>query len=463
MNELRYKILFESVAKFRNFFYESSETLELALAILVLKHGYLVYQERDPEFEDERGLPNIKNMLDSNFFSGDPEHFFLFIKSFSKKIDLLFFESETDLAEVLEGFVLKGGSKDGVLILLRDLFKEVMSRDDLSKKTIPDLFELELKELYESRGLVGSEFYTPRDVVDFMVSAVAPVAGERIYDPVCGSAGFLVGAEMFSLANSPEKGRLALYGVDKFAAVARLAKWNLFVHGCYDSSITVGDSLTKHSERRFDVILANPPFSVKTWDWSAFEYGGRAIYGQPPKSNADYAFLQHIISSLNDSGRAAVIVPSGVLFRGGVEKEIRAEIVKDGLIEAVVFLPSGIFKNTNVSSCVLFIDKRQRHNSIFFVKSSGKVHGEKGEDLVVNELQLLLKTYQGRKEVPGLSRIVAFQEIADNDYDLNFFRYVQAEEVGGRPLADVFSEYSQLEDKLRSLQDEMASFVKKIL
>lgn len=450
MSEFPFGMVFRRAVKFRDFHYESSEVLELLLALLVLKYACDISRDKTFKVEAEGAADEAPIVPD--FFVEDMNNFFSLLKEFSESIETAYFSSEGGLSEVLEGFVLKAGKRESVLSVLRDVFEDLM-RGELPTGRIGDFFEFELKNLYEARGLIGSEFYTPRGVVDFLVSALAPAPGESIFDPVCGSAGFLVSSDKYARSNDKNGGGVKLRGVERNRSVARLAKWNLFVHGCTQSSIFIEDSLANCSEIKFDAVFANPPFSVKTWDWDAFERSGHAIYGSPPRANADYAYLQYIISSLNDCGRAAVIVPSGVLFRAGAEKEIRSKIVMDGLIDAVVALPSGMFKNTSVSLCVLFIDKRKCNKEILFVRQ------HEGVNSTLDELQYLLEIYRGRKEISGVSRVVGFEEIEASDYDLNFVRYIKSGKVGHRKFSEVFAEYSLREERLRVLQDEIKNIV----
>lgn len=332
----------------------------------------------------------------------------------------------------------------------------------------PDLlgtaYEYLIKMFADSAGKKGGEFYTPHEVVQLLVSLLKPHAGMRIYDPTAGSGGMLVQTRHYLARNGENPANLSLFGQEMNLNTWAICKMNMFLHGVYSADIRKGDTLREpqHTQQgalmTFDRVVANPPFSLKKWgkeeaDNDAY---GRFPYGTPPVGQGDLAFVQHMIASLNDEGMMGVVMPHGVLFRGSSEKAIRKGILEDDLLEAVIGLPSALFYGTGIPACLLIINKKkptERINKVLFI--NGELEFEEGKNqnkLRPQDISKIVDTFEHYREIKRYSKVVHFDEIEENDYNLNIRRYadtspppeifdVRAILHGGIPVHEVESEY----------------------
>ena len=265
--------------------------------------------------------------------------------------------------------------------LLQHFETHRMRRSDVASTVLGDAYEYLIAKFADDAGKKGGEFYTPKQVVKIMVEVLRPEEGQTVYDPACGSGGMLLEATHFMQRNGLNPKSLTLYGQEKNLNTWAICKMALFLHDIDDAFLERGDTLLDPQHlsgdkvlKRFDVVLANPPFSLKGWGhkvWSKSDPYGRDTYGCPPKSYGDLAFVQHMVASVKSSGRMAVVCPHGVLFRGGAEGKIRKGLLEDDLIEAVVGLGAGLFYGTGIPAAILFIDRN---------KSAAR----KGKVLIVN-------------------------------------------------------------------------------
>lgn len=456
MAETLYKRFADAIAVVEYYSYEQRESKEIALAFLVLRYACIKVDV--VELGSKFGF----NIAASSLVSQDEEDFFSNFMSLVRAVDSIFFIQDNGVSEVFEAFVEKNRRAKEVIASIKKIY-EVLFFETVDGKYLAGIFESVLLELYNSKGGGGPEFYTPRNLVDFAVELVNPENNEKIYDPVCGTGGFLVRANDY-LHQRNSNVCAEFIGRDKSLFSVKISFWNLYIHGVDNFSVYTGDSLSwaQYDPRKYDVVLANPPFSVKDWNWNLFASSGMDFYGAPPRANADYAFLLHIIFSLSDMGRAAVIVPSGVLFRGGAEKEIRRNIVNDGLIEMVVSLPAGLIKGTSVSLCMIFFNKRTRSESVFFARAPEKL----SKDQFVSpafELSNILDICREKRSVKGCSESVSIADIAKKEFDLSVSRYVVSGVAEIRGVAEVAEEYIKLEAELRSLQDELKYYLDRVL
>jgi type I restriction enzyme M protein len=448
MGESFHKKFLDAIVPLELYSYEQRESKEVALAFLVLRSACLRVNMVELVNHINGGVDYL------SLASQREQDFFSFFMRLTETIDSLFFNDDAGVSEIFRAFVVKGRADDGSVTHLLNIYK-VLFEEDISESQLADIFEWLLLELYSSRGGAGMEFYTPRNLIDFAIQLVMPEVGESVYDPVCGTGGFLVGVNHY-LLKQDSTACTELFGRDKSLYAVKIAWWNLYIHGCSDFSVSLGDSLSGSTIDRFkkyDLILANPPFSVKDWNWSSFVSSEMSLYGSPPRANADYAFLQHVIFSLSDRGRAAVIVPAGVLFRGGAEKEIRKMIVS---------LPAGVIKGTGVSLCMIFLSKRSRAGSIVFAGLSNRLRKSRFESPAF-ELNKLIELCKRREDVAGSYRRVSVEEIKLNDFDLSVSRYVSNSATEERGVSEVAEDYIRLESELRYLQDEMKNFLDDVL
>lgn len=336
----------------------------------------------------------------------------------------------------------------------------------------PDLlgtaYEYLIKMFADSAGKKGGEFYTPSEVVQLLVSLLKPHAGQRIYDPTVGSGGMLVQTRNYLSAHGENPANLSLFGQEMNLNTWAICKMNMFLHGVFSADIRKGDTLREpqHTQQgelmSFDRVIANPPFSLKKWgkDEADNDGYGRFPYGTPPKDAGDLAFVQHMIASLNAEGMMGVVMPHGVLFRGSSEKLIRKGILEDDLLEAVVGLPSGLFYGTGIPACLLIINKAKseaRKGKVLFINSELEYEESKNQNkLRTQDIEKIVATFDNYEEIKRYSKVVALEEISENDFNLNIRRYadtspppeifdVRAILHGGIPVREVEDEYIQEE------------------
>lgn len=292
----------------------------------------------------------------------------------------------------------------------------------------------------DSAGKRGGEFFTPRSVVRLMVRLVRPREGQSVYDPFAGSGGMLVQAGQYVDEHGGEGAHLALFGQEKNAATCSTARLNLLLHGLTDSSVLCGDTLTDplHSLedghlRRFDRVLTNPPFSMN-YSEKEMRHPERMMYGWTPGQGkkADLMNVQHVLATLRPDGIGAVVTPHGVLFRGGAEAEIRQGIVEDGRLEAVIGIGPNVFLGTAIPACILVLrgtngtPADQRGQVLFINAEREVVTGRSQNRLEPQNVEKIVGAFREWADIPGFSRVVSPDEIADNDFNLNIRRYVDA-------------------------------------
>jgi len=334
---------------------------------------------------------------------------------------------------------VKGRSrlKDQQLI---DLINHFNKYDLLpSNFEFPDLlgaaYEYLLKEFADSAGKKGGEFYTPSHVKKLMVRLVKPEEGMIIYDPTVGSGGFLIEAFHYVEERGQNTNNLALYGQENNGLTWSICKMNMILHGINDARIENEDVLTNPGFlengyiKKFDRVLANPPFS-ENYTRANMQFQERFKYGFTPENGkkADLMFLQHMIASLKDNGIMATVMPHGVLFRGGQEKVIREEIVKEGIIEAIIGLPPKLFYNTGIPACVIVINKNKPvhlKDKILFINADREYgEGRNQNFLRPEDIEKIVNVFDNKKDIPKYSRLVDIKEIEENDFNLNIRRYV---------------------------------------
>ncbi|MEV6763946.1 class I SAM-dependent DNA methyltransferase [Streptomyces sp. NPDC051105] len=321
-------------------------------------------------------------------------------------------------------------------------------------------YEYLLKDFADSAGAKGGEFYTPRAVVRMMVELARPRPGDSVYDPCVGSGGMLIHAKEYIEEHGGDTEDLALAGQDANNGSWVMATMNMLFHGAHDFELWTGDTLTQplHLDRSFDVVLSNPPFSM---DYRAGDIGDledRMPYGQTSeKGKADLMFLQHMLHMVKGRGGSVfTVMPHGVLFRGGAEEKIRAKIIEDDLLEAVIGLPSNIFYGTGIPACVLVLRTRGRKrdgrdDQVLFINADREYHSERAQNVLLPEhTEKIVSTFHAPAgtEVPRFARWVPRDEIRKNKYNLNIRRYVdntpppepqdvRAHLVGGVPRAEI--------------------------
>ena len=361
--------------------------------------------------------------------------------------------------------------------LLQHFETHRMRKVDVDSTILGDAYEYLIAKFADDAGKKGGEFYTPKQVVKVMVEILRPEEGQTVYDPACGSGGMLLAASHFMERNGLNPRSLSLYGQEKNLNTWAICKMSLFLHDIDDSFVERGDTLLdpKHLSaekviKRFDIVLANPPFSLSPWGhtvWSKGDPFGRDTYGCPPKSYGDLAFIQHMVASVKSSGRMAVVCPHGVLFRGGAEGKIRKGLLEDDLIEAVVGLGAKLFYGTGIPAAILFIDRDkpvERKGKVLIVNGDKDILEGKNQNRLSDENVTRLAEAVHRYEDEELfCRVVGLEEIRENDHNLNITRYVQTDPPS--PPIDVKAEVEKLQG-LMTERDEaegrMVGFLKEL-
>jgi type I restriction enzyme M protein len=367
---------------------------------------------------------------------------------------------------------------------LRDLV-EHFSTLTLSVANVPEdllgqTYEYLIKKFADDSGHNAAEFYTNRTVVHLMTLLVDPQPGESIYDPTCGSGGMLLSAVAELRRQGQEHRNLQLYGQERNLMTSAIARMNLFLHGIEDFHVERGDTLgdPKFLQgdrlRRFDVVLANPPYSIKQWNrdgWAADPYG-RNIYGVPPQSRADYAFFQHIIASLDPrTGRCAILFPHGVLFRDE-EHRMRARLVEDDVLEAVIGLGPNLFYNSPMEACVLVCRTQkppERRGRVVFINAVDEVTRERAQSFLEREhIDRILTACRGFNDVQGFAEVATLDEIRAERANLSIPLYVRPVGNGSddgaseKPLAEVIAQWETGSQALRASMDDLFATLDKV-
>ncbi|MGW5309734.1 type I restriction-modification system subunit M [Nocardia thailandica] len=305
--------------------------------------------------------------------------------------------------------------------------------DDL----LGDAYEYLMRHFATESGKSKGQFYTPAEVSRILAKVVGIGPNTRqdqtVYDPACGSGSLLLKAA----AEAPRG--MTIYGQEKDNATWALSKMNMILHGNEIATIEKGDTITSPQFtsgdrlRTFDYIVMNPPFSVKSWNNGLENDYGRFEYGRPPEKNGDYAFLLHALTSLKSTGKAAIILPHGVLFRGNAEAAIRTRLLKQGFIKGVIGLPANLFYGTGIPACVVILDKEnaQTRTGVFMIDASkGFMKDGNKNRLRSQDIHKIVDTFNKQIEIDRYSRMVPISEIADpkNDYNLNIPRYIDSSE-----------------------------------
>ena len=301
-------------------------------------------------------------------------------------------------------------------------------------------YEYLLKDFADQSGKRAGEFFTPRAVVRLLVQILNPHSGESVYDPACGSGGMLVETIATVRADGGDTRTLRLYGQEVSLTTSAIARMNLYLHDIEDFKIVRGDTLRSPGLRNpdgtlatFDVVVANPPFSLKNWGADTWAQDSRAIGGVPPRTNADWAWVQHMLASMTPgTGRVGVVMPHGVLFRGAAEARIREAILKSDQLEAVIGLPNNLFYSTSIPACLLILRGNkppERKDHVLFIDGSARfTKGRNQNDMTTDDIAVVLEAYRTGEDPDGDGgahvRLVSLAEIETNGWDLNIGRYI---------------------------------------
>ena len=358
--------------------------------------------------------------------------------------------------------------------LLAEFYQLNLRPSNIKGDIIGDIYIFLIEKFASDAGKKAGEFYTPLKVSQLLSQLVSPQPNHTICDPACGSGSLLLEA-----AKEPNT---SLYGMEENSATWALCKMNMFLHDNIRNNIKRCNTLTdplliddKGELIKFDIVVANPPFSLKQWgqEEAMHDKHKRFRRGVPPNSAADWAFITHMIETTKPkSGRVSVLAPHGVLFRGASEGRVRKAFIEENILDAVIGLPANLFPTTGIPVAILVFDKsrekgaaNENRKDVLFIDASKEYQPGKNQNSLRDEhIEKILKTYKQRKSIKKYSRKVAINEIEGNDYNLNIPRYIDTyEEEEIINIAEVQKEIEQLQTELTTVQKKMKEYLQKSL
>ena len=345
---------------------------------------------------------------------------------------------------------------------------------------IGNSYQFMIERFASDAGKKGGEFFTPSMVSELLARLVKPKENDRIYDPTCGSGSLLI-----RVAEQVPGGKVAIYGQERNGQTHSLCMMNMFLHEIDDAKIEWGDTLANplHLDNgnlmKFQVIVANPPFSLDKWAMgfagdndekfkmeASLDPYGRFEWGVPPASKGDYAFVQHMLYSLAEDGRMAVILPHGVLFRGASEGRIRKQIIDMNLLDAVIGLPEALFYGTGIPACIMVFKKNRKRRDVLFIDASGEGNYEKGKNqnkLREQDIAKIVEAYDNYETIDKYAYVASYEEIKENDYNLNIPRYVDTfEEEEPVDMEQVAKNIERIKGEIKEIEDQMAKYLEEL-
>ncbi|UMZ73735.1 type I restriction-modification system subunit M [Natranaerofaba carboxydovora] len=461
---------------------EANEYKEFVFGMIFLKRLSDKFEEERKDLRKKYEEKGIKEELIQKQLN-NPHHYSFFVPeearwenirhlkkdvgdSLNKALGTLEDNNPNTLEDVLKGInfnrrVGQSSLDDATLVEFIQHFDNIPMKDEDFE--FPDLmgaaYEYLIKYFADSAGKKGGEFFTPPEVVRLVVNIVEPKQGMTVYDPCVGSGGMLIQAKEYVEESGGDTRDMGFYGQELAGSTWAMCKMNMILHDIMSADIYNGDSikdplhLEKDGElKRFDRIVTNPPFS-QNYNKQGMKFKERFKYGFCPESGkkGDLMFVQHMIASLKEDGKMATIMPHGVLFRGGKEKDIREGIIKDGILEAVIGLPENLFYGTGIPACILVINKngtRDRDKVLFINADREYKEGRNQNHLRPEDIEKITHVYKQKLEINKYSQLVSIDELKENDFNLNIRRYVdntpepephdvRAHIVGGVPKKEV--------------------------
>lgn len=470
---------------------DSSQYKDYILSMLFVKYLSDFYQEKLEQISTkyDGDAQRIKRALDREKFILDDSCTFEYLlknkeaDNLGEIINKALARIEGDNAEKLERIFrnvdfnsrqMLGDTKERNAILKNLLEDFSDARLNLRPSCLDDAdiignsYEYLISHFASDAGKKGGEFFTPSEVSTLLARLVAAQEGDRIYDPTCGSGSLLIKA-----ASVVGNNNFALYGQERNGQTHALCRMNMYLHEINDAKIAWGDTISNplHLENnhlmKFDVIVANPPFSLEKWGVETAQndpFKRFGNYAVPPKSKGDYAFVIHMIHSLNENGRMGVVLPHGVLFRGSSEGKIRQKLIDENLLDAVIGLPANLFFGTSIPACILVFKKNRQHQDILFIDASHDFEKNKNQNnLNAGHINKILETYRNRQELDKYSHIATLEEIKENEYNLNIPRYIDTfEEEAPIDLNATKVRIAQLETELAEIKVKMNNYLKEL-
>lgn len=347
----------------------------------------------------------------------------------------------------------KNKLSDKLLIDLIEHFSQYsLGNEDVDSDMLGNAYEYLIKHFADLTNKKAGEFYTPRPVVHLKGLILDPHEGETIYDPACGTGGMLLECVDHLKENNEDYRTLKLFGQEKNLTSSSIARMNMFLHGIEDFEILRGDTLRNPAFfeadglQTFDCVIANPPFSLKEWgaeNWANDPYG-RNIAGVPPKGNGDMAWVQHMVKSMNSTGRMTVVLPHGALFRKGAEGKIRKALLEQDLLEAVIGLGPNVFYGTQLAACIMVFKQNkepEKKGKVLFVDASDQIRIGRAQNFLEPEhVQQIYSWYRDFADVENYVKVASKEDLKENDFNLNIPLYVE----------------KIIEDKLPTVEEAMA-------
>lgn len=335
------------------------------------------------------------------------------------------------------------------------------------RDVIGNTYEYLISRFASDAGKKGGEFYTPSEVSLLLAKLLKPKSSDRIYDPTCGSGSLLI-----KLSQEVKDNNYSIFGQESNGNTYALCKMNMFLHKIDNARIEWGDTINNpklveaDKLMKFDIVVANPPFSLDKWgaDSASSDKFTRFWRGIPPKSKGDYAFISHMIESMNETGKVGVVVPHGVLFRGGSEGKIRQQFIEENLLDVVIGLPANLFFGAGIPAVILIFKRDRKTKDVLFIDASREYdRGTNQNVLREKDINKILNTYKDYKTTDKYSYRATFEEIKENDFNLNIPRYVDTfEEEPEIDIKEVQNEIDKLEAELRTVQEEMKRHLKEL-
>ncbi|KYF82480.1 DNA methyltransferase [Sorangium cellulosum] len=355
--------------------------------------------------------------------------------------------------------------------LLEHFSTHTLSLANVPEDELGNGYEFLIKKFADDSGHTAQEFYTNRTVVHLMVQMLEPKPGESIYDPTCGTGGMLISALAEVKRKGGEHRTLKLFGQERNHMTASIARMNLVLHGVEDSEIARGDTLAAPAFaendrlKTFDVVLANPPYSIKQWNREAWtsDPWGRNFLGTPPQGRADYAFFQHILKSMDaKTGRCAILFPHGVLFRKE-EAELREKVVRADLVDCVVGLGPNLFYNSPMEACVVFCRSRKppkRRGRVLLIDAVNEVARERAASFLKLEHQARIEAaYAAYAGEDGFAKVATIDEIAAQGFSLSIPLYVKRASASNTPAQTLSEAWAVWEGSSRAFWTDMDAVV----
>ncbi|MEK5645819.1 type I restriction-modification system subunit M [Paenibacillus rhizosphaerae] len=465
---------------------DSSDYKNYIFGMLFLKRLNDVFVETAKRIEKEEGD-------DYGWYDRDEHQFFVPERARWEHIQTLAQDIGDAINKAFEVLEEENASLQGVLATIDFNDKEKLP-DKLLQRLIqhftaielsngnlsePDMlgraYEYLIKMFADDAGKKGGEFYTPSKVVELIVKLIKPEEGMRICDPTAGSGGMLIQSVDYIKSKGGNPRNLTLHGQERNLNTWAICKMNLLLHGLSDHWIAKGDTIRDPKLLEdgelilYDRVIANPPFSLSNWGREEAEADtlGRFRFGLPPKDKGDLAFVQHMMSTLNHEGKAGVVMPHGILFRGGAEAAIRKRLIEEDLIEAIIGLPSNLFYGTGIPASIIVFNRNKeehRKGQVLFINGANDYQEGKNQNTLRDQdIEKIVSAYDRWEDQEKFCRVVDIKEIRENDFNLNIARFIDsAEEEDQIDVADALAELRQLEEERTQIEASMYEYLKEL-